>query len=118
MSLYNVEIIKVGESAKEALHEDMLVLFNKSVPADAAEFCFVHNHDELKGNIVVGGNVVIDGWSYPITAVGDAVNQNLGNLGHITLRFDGANSADFIGSLHLSGKQPQTITVGSTFTFN
>ncbi len=118
MSLYNVEITKVGECASDALGDDMLILFNESVPADAAEFCFVHHHDELRGEIVVGGNVVIDGWTYPITAVGDAVNQNLGNLGHITLRFDGAETADFVGSLHLSGKQPQTVAVGSTFTFN
>ena len=118
MSLYNVEIIKVGECAAEALSDDMLILFNDSVPTDAAEYCFVHNHDALKGDIVVGGNVVIDGSAYPITAVGDAVNQNLGNLGHITLRFDGAENADFVGSLHLSGRQPQTLKVGSTFTFN
>lgn len=118
MSLYNVEIIKVGDCAADALSDDMLILFNDSVPADAAEFCFVHSHDALKGEIVVGGNVVIDGSTYPITAVGDAVNQNLGNLGHITLRFDGAETADFVGSLHLSGVQPQTVTVGSTFTFN
>jgi PTS system glucitol/sorbitol-specific IIA component len=118
MSLYGIEIIKVGECASDALSDDMLVLFNESVPADAAEFCFVHTHDELRGEIVVGGNVVIDDCNYPITAVGDAVNQNLGNLGHITLRFDGAETADFVGSLHLSGMQPRAVTVGSTFIFN
>ncbi len=118
MNLYNVEIIKIGDCAAEALDDDMLILFNDSVPADAEEFCFVHTHDELKGEIVVGGNVSIDGLIFPITAVGDAVNQNLRNLGHITLRFDGAETADFIGSLHLSGQQPQQISVGSVFTFN
>ncbi|MEF1309335.1 PTS glucitol/sorbitol transporter subunit IIA [Vibrio mytili] len=118
MSLYNVEIIQVGNSALEALEDDMLILFNNSVPADAAEFCFVHTHDELKGEITVGGEVVIDNTSYPITAVGDAVNQNLGNLGHITLRFDSAYQADFVGSLHLAGAQPNTLSVGSTISFN
>ncbi|MFC1234378.1 MULTISPECIES: PTS glucitol/sorbitol transporter subunit IIA [unclassified Vibrio] len=118
MSLYNISIIKVGECALEALSEDMLILFNESVPEDAAEYCFIHNHDTLKGDIAVGGKVDIDGVNYPITAVGDAVNQNLGNLGHITLRFDGANTADFIGSLHLSGAQPRTLVTGSTFTFS
>jgi len=117
MSLYHVEIIKVGECALEALDEDMLILFNESVPVDAADYCFIHNHDTLKGNIVVGGYLVIDGVTHSITAVGDAVNQNLGNLGHITLRFDGSNRADFIGSLHLSGAQPKTLVTGSTFTF-
>lgn len=118
MSLYSVEIIKVGECAAEALSDDMLIIFNESAPADAAEYCFIHNHDTLKGEIVVGGNVVIDGVTYPITAVGDAVNQNLGNLGHITLRFDGGASADFVGSLHLAGVQPQSLAAGSTITFN
>ena len=118
MSLYNVEILKVGECASEALCDDMLILFNESVPADAADYCFIHNHDTLKGEIVVGGNVVIDGITYLITAVGTGVNQNLGNLGHITLRFDGSDMADFVGSLHLFGEQPKSITEGSTFTFN
>ncbi|RJX70050.1 PTS glucitol/sorbitol transporter subunit IIA [Vibrio sinensis] len=118
MSLYSIEIIQVGECAVDALEDDMLILFNKSVPADAAEYCFVHTHDELRGEISVGGEVVIDNKSYPITAVGDAVNQNLGNLGHITLRFDSADQADFVGSLHLSGAQPSTLNVGSTISFN
>jgi PTS system glucitol/sorbitol-specific IIA component len=118
MSLYSVEISKVGESAAEALSDDMLIIFNELAPADVVEYCFIHNHDILQGEIVVGGNVVIDGVTYPITAVGDAVNQNLGNLGHITMRFDGAVAADFVGSLHLSGAQPQSLTAGSTITFN
>jgi len=117
MSLYSVEIIKVGECAAEALSDDMLIMFNESAPADAAEYCFIHNHDTLRGEIVVGGHLVIDEITYPITAVGDAVNQNLGNLGHITLRFDGAVSADFVGSLHLAGVQPSAVAAGSTITF-
>lgn len=118
MSLYSIEIIQVGECALDALEDDMLILFNQSVPEDAAEYCFVHSHDELRGNVAVGGEVVIDSKSYPITAVGDAVNQNLGNLGHITLRFDSATQADFLGSLHLTGTQPRTLSVGSTISFN
>lgn len=118
MNLYSIEIIKVGECASEALDDDMLIIFNESAPADAAEYCFIHNHDTLRGKIVVGGNVVIDEITYPITAVGDAVNQNLGNLGHITLRFDGSAKADFVGSLHLVGEQPKAIAAGSTITFN
>lgn len=117
MSLYSVEILKVGECALEALEDDMLILFNQSVPVDAAEYCFVHTHDQLKGEISVGGEVVIDGNAYPITAVGDGVNQNLGNLGHITLRFDSSSEADFVGSLHLAGTQPRSLSVGSTISF-
>lgn len=118
MSLYNVEIIKVGKCALEALEDNMLILFNRSVPVDAEEYCFIHTHDQLKGEISVGGEVVIDGRTYPITAVGDAVNQNLGNLGHITLRFDSSYEADFIGSLHLAGTQPNSLSVGSIISFN
>lgn len=118
MSLYSVEVIEVGECASEALSDDMLIIFNESAPADVVEYCFIHNHDTLRGEIVVGGHVVIDEMTYPITAVGDGVNQNLGNLGHITLRFDGGDSADFIGSLHLAGVQPRSLAIGSTITFN
>jgi len=117
MSLYNVEVLKVGEYASEALDDGMLILFNKKAPADVAEFCFIHNHDELKGEIIIGCNVVIDGVTFSVTAVGSAVNQNLGNLGHITLRFDSADTAEYPGSLHLDGNQPEPLMAGSTLTF-
>ena len=118
MSLYSVEIIKVGESAHEALVDDMLVLFNQKVPGDAEEFCFIHTHDELRGNLVAGNRLLINETEYPITAVGSAATQNLKNLGHITLRFDGKNVADFPGSVHLSGLQPSGLNVGSKITFS
>jgi PTS system glucitol/sorbitol-specific IIA component len=32
---------------------------------------------------------------YPVTAVGSVAEQNLRELGHITLRFDGLSEAEF-----------------------
>ena len=63
-----------------------MILFNDNAPADVADYCFIHPHADLKGEITVGGDLVMGQSRYPITAVGDVVNQNLGELGHITIR--------------------------------
>ena len=54
----------------------------------------------------------IDGISYKITAVGDYASHNLRTLGHVTLKFDGADKAHLPGYLHLEGKTPSEIRVG------
>ncbi len=38
---------------------------------------------------------------YAVTAVGDVAEQNLRELGHITLRFDGQPQAEYPGTVHV-----------------
>jgi PTS system glucitol/sorbitol-specific IIA component len=54
---------------------------------------------------------------YAITAVGSVATQNLRELGHITVRFDGEAEAEFPGSIHVSGPTPTDIPLGSTLSF-
>ncbi|PYB01951.1 PTS glucitol/sorbitol transporter subunit IIA, partial [Serratia marcescens] len=51
------------------------------------------------------------------TAVGSVATQNLRELGHITVRFDGEAEAEFPGSIHVSGPTPTDIPLGSTLSF-
>jgi PTS system glucitol/sorbitol-specific IIA component len=57
------------------------------------------------------------GVRYPVTAVGDVAMQNLRELGHITLRFDGRDQAEFPGSVHVKGMTPEDIPLGSILKF-
>jgi len=52
-----------------------------------------------------------------VTAVGDVAEQNLRELGHITLRFDGQPQAEYPGTVHVDGPVPQAVTPGCTLKF-
>ncbi|EHB1432579.1 PTS glucitol/sorbitol transporter subunit IIA, partial [Salmonella enterica subsp. enterica serovar Infantis] len=47
--IYQTTITRIGQSAKEALGEQMLITFREGAPADIEEFCFIHCHGELTG---------------------------------------------------------------------
>lgn len=50
---------------------------------------------------------------YQITAVGDEVNTNLQNLGHIAVKFTGEKKAELPGSLYVEKKTFPKIEVGT-----
>ena len=101
--IYQTTITHIGASAAMALDEQMLITFREGAPADIEEYCFIHNHGELSGA--------------PVTAVGDVAEQNLRELGHITLRFDGHREAEFPGTVHVAGPVPEGIAAGCVLKF-
>ena len=96
--LYRTQVTHIGEYAADALDDNMMILFNDNAPADVADYCFIHPR-------------------YPITAVGDVVNQNLAELGHITIRFDGGAEAEYPGTVHVAGKCPEALVLGTELIF-
>ncbi len=117
LPLYQVRIESIGEFANCALEDDMMIIFSDMAPSDAADYCFIHGHDVLKGEIKPGGVLKLGQQQYPITAVGDVVNQNLAELGHITIRFDALNEAEYPGCLHVYGERPQHVSCGDEIIF-
>lgn len=115
-TLYQSEIIQIGEFAQEALQDNMLITFKQGVPKDLADYCFVHTHSELRADMQVGDWVSFAEKNYIITALGDVANQNLRELGHVTWRFDGARVAEYPGSVHLQGEAPQKMPLNSTLS--
>lgn len=115
--LYRTQLTQIGEYAADALSDKMMILFNDNAPADVADYCFIHPAAALTGEIRVGGQFVLGAVSYPITAVGDVVNQNLGELGHITIRFDGGSVAEYPGTVHVKGTCPDELALGTELIF-
>jgi glucitol/sorbitol PTS system EIIA component len=90
----------------------MLILFKNGAPADLADYCFVHSHDDLKLELQVGQILQLGNHIYNITSVGEVANVNLRELGHITLRFDGNSQAELPGTVHVKGEIPAQLFVG------
>ena len=116
-TIFQTTIVQIGGCAHEALQDDMLITFREGAPADIEEYCFIHQHGNTAGALQVGGVMELGGKPYPITAVGEVATQNLRELGHVTVRFDGEPQAEFPGSLHVAGDTPTIIPLGSTLKF-
>lgn len=115
--IYQTTIIRIGQSAPDALDDNMLITFREGAPADIEEFCFIHCHGELNGELKPGSQLELGEMHYAVTAVGDVAGQNLRELGHITLRFDGQSQAEYPGMVHVDGPVPQAIVPGCTVKF-
>ena len=115
--LYRTQVTHIGEYAADALNDNMMILFNDNAPADVADYCFIHPAAELTGEIKAGGQFVLGASRYPITAVGDVVNQTRAELGHITIRFDGGKVAEYPGTVHVEGICPDELVLGTEMRF-
>lgn len=115
-TVFQTVFTRIGDNAPEALTEDMMITFREGAPEDIESFCFIHQHGDLHGELRAGDTLMLSDTRYPITAVGSVATQNLRELGHITIRFDGAGEAEFPGSLHVAGTTPTDIKVGSKLT--
>nr|CAA74943.1 sorbitol phosphotransferase enzyme II [Erwinia amylovora] len=92
------------------------ITFGEGAPEDIAEYCFIHRNDINQGGLLGAGSMLTIGEQhYPVTAVGEVARENLRDLGHITVRFDGANHAEFPGSVHVTGQPPLVIEPGQKF---
>ena len=84
--IYQTTITRIGASATDALSDQMLITFREGAPADLEEYCFIHCHGELKGALHPGLQFTLGRHRYPVTAVGSVAEDNLRELGHVTLR--------------------------------
>ena len=83
--IYQTTITRIGASAIDALSDQMLITFREGAPADLEEYCFIHCHGELKGALHPGLQFSLGQHRYPVTAVGSVAEDNLRELGHVTL---------------------------------
>ncbi|MBN2908910.1 PTS glucitol/sorbitol transporter subunit IIA [Polycladomyces sp. WAk] len=112
-TIYYTVITGIGPMAEQFLDEKMMILFKDNAPEDLAEYCFLHQVNELSESIQAGDVLKLDDVEYLVTAVGDAVNQNLASLGHITLKFTGSEEADLPGNLVLEDREIAEVKIGT-----
>ncbi|MBJ9999710.1 PTS glucitol/sorbitol transporter subunit IIA [Erwinia sp. S43] len=115
-TVYESTFVAVGAEAMSALEDNFIITFGEGAPEDVAEYCFIHRTDINNGGTFGAGSVLAIGEQHwPVTAVGEVARENLRDLGHITVRFDGAAEAEFPGTVHVSGAAPSAIGAGQKF---
>lgn len=113
MTIYTTTVNNIGSEAELFKAEQMVVLFGEDAPADLADYCYNITVNPLEGNIEVGKQIYFDDIAYSITAVGNVVEKNLSDLGHITIRFNGESEAELGGTLYVEERDLPNINVGT-----
>ncbi|WP_413734175.1 PTS glucitol/sorbitol transporter subunit IIA [Sodalis sp. RH21] len=117
-TIYQTTFTRVGDYARESLADNMLITFREGAPEDIESYCFIHRHGDTCGELRAGATLTLADTVFPITAVGDVAGANLRELGHITIRFDGASQAEYPGTVHVAGQTPADIPIGSALTIS
>lgn len=116
MKLYETTVVDHGSEAAMFKAENMLILFGKDAPAELSDYAYIIDVMPVDREIEPGMTLKFDDIAYTITAVGNVVVKNLANLGHITLKFDGATEAELPGTLYLEAKQLPEVGIGTMIT--
>jgi PTS system glucitol/sorbitol-specific IIA component len=111
---YQAKVTFVGPMASEFLRERIAVLFHEDAPEELREFAILHDGQHLTAPVAVGDVFEIDEVPFRVLAVGPVANDNLANLGHLALKFNGETTIEMPGDMCLEDKPIPSITVGTT----
>lgn len=113
--IYNTMVTNIGKLASAFYEEKLIIIFKDNAPEELADYCVLHHGNEVSGVVKQGDVLVIAGLEYKVVYVGDEVQANLENLGHITLRFDG-NTDGLGGSVYLEDEALPVIKIGDAIS--
>lgn len=113
MIKYECTVTNIGPFVEEFIDAGVIVLFGADAPEELVEFSIIHDGTELKSDLLPGDTVWIDETSFKVLAVGEVANTNLGNLGHLILKFNGRDEPELPGDVCLEEKALPVFSVGT-----
>ncbi|MBV7390662.1 PTS glucitol/sorbitol transporter subunit IIA [Enterococcus alishanensis] len=113
MSVFETEVTKIGPEAEMFRAEKMLILFGDNAPEGLAEYCYNIVMAKSASDITTEMVLNFDDKSYKITAVGNVVDKNLNELGHITVKFTGEMEAEMAGTLYVEATEMPQLAIGT-----
>jgi glucitol/sorbitol PTS system EIIA component len=96
---YAAEVTSVGALADQFFAEGIIVLFGEGVPEELADFAVVHRPSITDGGLSAGDRIHLGEETITVLAVGDVADENLRNLGHLSLKRNGATEAALPGDV-------------------
>jgi PTS system glucitol/sorbitol-specific IIA component len=112
---YSSTVTQIGSLVADFADKGMLIFFGENAPAELHEMSVLHRAEVTDGGLAVGDVLILDDQEFPVLAVGHVANQNLVNLGHIDLKFNGETSPPLGGDVCLPNVTPPKLVPGSTF---
>ena len=96
----------------------VLVLFGENAPDELKEFSILHDGQTLHEDVAPGDWFTIEGQRYRVLAVGEVANTNLGNLGHLILKFNGSDKPEMPGDVCVEALPLPEIRPGMSFSIS
>ncbi len=112
MKIFETTVIAIGQDAEEFKQENMLLFFGEEAPPELSDFCYKIMVTPIRKELFLIWFFALTNEKYAITAVGKVAEENLRQLGHITVNFDGAAISELPGTIHVEQKPLPTINVG------
>ena len=112
MIKYEATVTAIGPYVAEFIDHNILVLFGTNAPEELAEFAILHDGKDLKGDLAAGDFVYLGDDQFQILAVGEVANNNLKNLGHLILKFNGETEPEMPGDVCVESKPLPEINEG------
>lgn len=116
MIKYQGKITSIGPLVNEFLDARILVLFGENAPEELREFSILHDGQHLIQNVEAGDWFCLNDQRYRILAIGEVANKNLGDLGHLILKFNGSVKPEMPGDVCLEAKPIPEIQEGMHFS--
>jgi glucitol/sorbitol PTS system EIIA component len=109
---YESKITEIGADVEMFIEENMLVIFNETVPDALKSFGVIHEKTALNGEVEAGDLLQINGAEYEILFVGSKVNETLQEIGHCTIAFNGETDAQLPGTMCVEKKELPALALG------
>ena len=111
---YNTTVVGIGSQVSTFFSAGkMLVLFDDSmVLPEIRNFSVHHSGNHIEGIIKPGNVFKINNSEFKIIKVGNDVQNNLKNLGHVVVKFDDGKGDLLEGSIHVEDKPIPKLQVG------
>lgn len=109
---YRLTILGIGEMASEIFEEGLLIFFGNNAPGELKEVSIVHDGQNLQADIVQGDIIQIGDTQVTVLCVGEVVNDNLRNLGHMVIKFNGIETPENPGDINVEKRELPDIQVG------
>lgn len=110
---YEVTVLSVGDIAGVFADEGILVFFGEDAPEELHDFAILVDHKELLAPVEPGDILEIGGIQMGVISVGEVANENLGNLGHLVVKFNGLEEPELPGDVSVAIQPVPPIQVGT-----
>lgn len=105
--LFQTTLAAVGADAAELIADGILILFDRTAPAELAEVSVLHEAAGPPGRAPVSGDwLCIGPERVRITAVGDTAWSKVRDIGHVVFSFSGAAAASRAGEICVDPMEP------------
>jgi PTS system glucitol/sorbitol-specific IIA component len=101
---FRTVVTDVSDEARELVEGGILILFAEGAPPELAEVSVLHRVKMAPTveSPAVGAELRLGGVSARVTAIGDYAWKKIGEMGHVVINFNGADSTPRPGEICVS----------------